>query len=496
MNYELLIKRQFAGLAEPHLVKSFCGSIRKTKRTLAFDSTLYDMMKKYAADPLLLEEVRGYINSVKFDKIVGEYDQLEEQFEKFSGTNHPPFSWNENFKKAKAFLRSRLDVNLNRGRKLYRTRTDLFNDEQLKSLFKVRGTHSGFEYLMTGMRSKDELFKNGYSLEFQRRLPLWLEQGHVGYPILPGTRLQPKGVFSNGEEAVKLRLIGMVSTGQVLLEKQYADPFQHLLAQSGLYAGIPEHQIASIVRQRGFVAHATSIDYSSFDQTISDWLIHEAFDLIFESFQESDRNTKMERTIRNSFIKKSYIDGHGDLVYSEKGVPSGSAFTQIVGSLVNCLVVFTYLAKMKVLETSHVIAMGDDNLIHTMDELDAEDMSSYIKKNFGLIVNPDETSQYKPREFPEFLSRVWHDYFASRDPKMIYFKMILAEKFRPYSQGKAVPEGIIASYHTTYRANVLKWLKLSDFQKDFPRYADPSTASFRNSKFLTGAMAYRINYLE
>jgi len=92
-----------------------------------------------------------------------------------------------------------------------------------------------------------------------------------------------------------------------------------------------------------------TLDWSSFDSTIPVWLIHEAFDVIWSTYtfpSESIRK-KFEpvfKYIKNYFIHTPIMLSDGVVWQKSHGIPSGSSFTQLVGSIVNILVTRTLLA--------------------------------------------------------------------------------------------------------------------------------------------------------
>lgn len=458
-------------------LEAYRKRLRNSNRHLVYDDVMFDFMVEqgYAAKSQDFIEMRDYINKVKFDEITVGYDELIPQFKAFEADNPTYRGWMKSYRQAKQWLFDKIKSKLRFP--LKRMQMETFDYRQVGNTFRG-SSHPGYEFAIFNVRTKADLFSNDTFLRFWHSRREEVEkQHHVGLPLIPATRIQPKGIFSEGKESVKHRLVAMVSTSQLIYEAMYSKPMTQALKASSMYAGLSDNTLRNIITARGSRRYATSIDYSSFDASVPNWVLHDVFDVIFELFEPSSRNHTFEKVIRNSFINKVYDGGPTGRIYSQRGIPSGSNFTQIVGTMANLLIMATYLFSIGE-EKFDLLAMGDDNLIHTYEPLDTKAMAAYIAYNFDMKVNPDETTQHEPGEPPSFLSRQWLEIGPTRPVEEIVFKLLLTERFRPYGRENLGPEVVIRSYELVYPGNKHKWLNVRAYREDFRKTASLPLEAF------------------
>jgi hypothetical protein len=282
----------------------------------------------------------------------------------------------------------------------------------------------------------------------------------------------------------------MVDLMQIILELKYAKPVQKLMSSSFMYAGGKDPSLISSIisnyRNRNKVWW--SIDYSGFDMSISSWLIEDAFAILKKLFLNVD--DEEWNIIVNDFVHKDFIVNEG-VVHSDKGVPSGSMFTQIIDSIVNCVVVTTYFNSIN--SKCDMIAMGDDNLIFSNEKLDLlDDLSSYLNKNFGLSTSAEKSSKGTFRQYPEFLSRFWRIDGQWRHPYLLISRLLFPERYRDYS-GDIGPEHVIFAFILTYRLGMGELMDVWRFTQDYPISRD-FVANRVDSKYLPGAATHIREY--
>lgn len=411
-----------------------------------------------------------------------------EALSRFGEQNHPSFQWNVNYQKAKKVLIENFS-------RLRLSEITYHDDASMISVLPKTDTHSGFSYLITGKKEKGENLNNIYRRyvdeeRMARRL------GSFNKPILPGCRTQGSGAFNElgertGDCKHKTRVISMVDMFVIFAELKYALPIQQAMANMDMYAGGKDpRQISSIITyMRQKYGYFISLDYSHFDQSISDWLIYDAFDVVKSAFTSVDE--ELFRVIVDDFIHKNFVHSDG-VLYSRKGVPSGSMFTQIIDSVVNVLMVTTYLNSFGT--SGEMIVMGDDNLLYTKDRISVEAIASYITKNFGVTVNPDKTSHNDSSCDPEFLSREWRYNGQWRESNTVISKMLYPERYRNYRSGKASPVMVLFAYILTYPLTMGKIMDVSRFLSDNPNLRKDYIFDIVDSRYLPGGLAYIRDY--
>lgn len=411
-----------------------------------------------------------------------------EGLKRFSLPNHPSFQWNQNYQSAKSQL-------LDKFSSLRLSELTYDGDDSIKEALPKLDTHSGFTYLETGYKYKGENLDNIYE-RYMLEEKIARECGSFNKPILPGCRTQGSGAFDEfgnetGDCKHKTRVISMIDMMQIIAELKFAAPIQKALAEMSCYAGGKDPRSISriIAGMRGKYYYFLSLDYSAFDQSISDWLIYDAFDILKSAFINIDE--ELYSVIVKDFIHKNFITADG-VIYARKGVPSGSMFTQIIDSIVNILMVTTYLNSIGT--SGDMIVMGDDNLLYVKDEVSVEAISSYITKNFGVVTNSDKTSFGQRKDDPEFLSRVWRNNGQWREPHTVVAKVLYPERYRNYKKGDVDADMVLYAYILTYPLTMPQIMNVDAFMLDHPNLQRSYILEKVDYRYLPGGLAFIRDY--
>lgn len=340
--------------------------------------------------------------------------------------------------------------------------------------------HSGLEKstssgaIARGSKGKNWETIRSVALKMQTQILSGKPFNQIWIPAMPFHRSQLHDLVLNGKfnpnYVEKDRLIWGVDASTVLLEACYARPLIEWTKDGWFnYAGGKQPQVL-----RSYIAHSTfrrnywySTDYSKFDQTIPDWLIHDCFNVVRSLYDPSE--WRMLNWIEYNFINTKLVIPGGLVVQVHKGIPSGSYFTQIIGSMANELMMLTYLASRELnysdTQAEHLVedklsmdgnyrsdlrmfTMGDDNLFFYTDKLDLNDLASYVHHVFGVKINADKTVQgrFDP---PKFLSRYWLSGGEDRDQLEMMLQLVLPERRRQYKN--YTPYDILFSLWYTFR---------------------------------------------
>jgi len=123
---------------------------------------------------------------------------------------------------------------------------------------------------------------------------------------------------------------------------------------------------------------AMSLDWSEFDVNVPKWMIEDAFSIIEGTinFKEMSDDNKIIR-FKNSnarkyrkawnwlkwnFIHTKIMDFDGTMYHKNHGIPSGSFFTQLVGSVVN-MIACHFLMSLSGVKIQKERYLGDDSLL-------------------------------------------------------------------------------------------------------------------------------------
>ena len=368
-------------------------------------------------------------------------------------------------------------------------------------------THAGWSYIITGKRHKGEYVENlllDY-LEEERKARL---HGSFNKPILIGIRTQSGTPYDNEtgelvcdmiekvEDLKKSRLVSMEDIFYVLAENKWAKPLQNKIGRVGWYSGGKNDGSinSDIQMNRAMKRYWISLDYSKYDQSIPAWLIREAFDIVRAAFNPEFHDEELFKIIREDFINKVFIWAD-DIFESHKGVPSGSAFTQIIDSIVNRLMIDTYFASKGIEPSQYVMAiMGDDNLVFCTTKLDKADIESYLSYMFGITMNAAKADDGEREDDPKYLSRIWRRNGVYRNPKVLIAKLLYPERFREYDRIGFLPTMVLSSFADTFPLGVLEFVDMTEFKA--AQLEESRLMADSNKTYLSGLEAYRQHYSE
>lgn len=326
--------------------------------------------------------------------------------------------------------------------------------EELADLFTRLDTSAGYLGKVTGKSKKGDNVEECFQC-VQRIVSDPTSAPYPPFCVEYRTQLT-KLIGSDGSinrmATAKTRSIENPSMEVVAVERIFAQPLQEFFNRISWYAGgFNGEEIQSLVRNytRSTNFHLT-IDYSKFDCSIPKWLIRDAFSIVWQLFGY-DRSHPLCRWIENGFIHGKIAMYDGTFRAKQCGVPSGSAFTSMIDSLCNRIIVESYLVKRDLLEmVPYTLIMGDDNILHSYCELDRIDVSAFIRQHYAIEVNPDKCSGGTKRQDPEFLSRTWTSAGATRNIREVVAKLVHPERWRDYRKKGMRPELIIYGLYWVY----------------------------------------------
>lgn len=400
---------------------------------------------RYNFGATIIDELRSAVKDDRVTKMFKNTKVTNSSFEHFLGSDKPNFVWNKNFRAASALLEKTLVKKMEP--------TIFQNQDELLESFSNKHASSGHIGLGSKADNIEEVWdryvhlresiSNGnepktLALSFHRaQISSYIKDGHLSLDTIK----------------YKDRLVWGIDAATVSVESQFAIPFiRHMMENCNWYAGGKSSEdLGRMINKFTRTRYWYSLDFSQFDQTVPAWLIRHAFYLIGKCFG-AEWNTQL-KWICNNFINTQIVLLGGQVVEKHRGIPSGSNFTQAVGSICNALVILSYLFSISGesdpsrLETAvlrkmgsaspydmSMFTMGDDNLFFYDDELDIHSLSTYVENNFGMKVHPDKTdfglNLDSTRRAPSFLKREWRKSGAYRNPLEIMVNTVHPERDR------------------------------------------------------------------
>lgn len=478
--------------AQTKRLKNYAKQLSTDRDRVMFDKFVLRVLRKYRKKGANLMDVLSYLNSIGFSQANYTYKQIEDQLDRFLEGDHKDFRWNKFYQEQKAAM-------LKEFASWQLSQVEYHDDDDIRNVLPKHDTHAGFEYILTGVKNKGEYMTDGVAAQYLEKERLAKEEGSFNNIIMIGTRTQASGAFDKdndykytGTYKKKSRLVSMVRLWLILAECKFARPLQERLGYTNWYAGGKDdnHIHQCIITMRKDMPHSVTIDYSHYDQSISSWLIRDAFEIMEAAFVKHNFDRELFHIIREDMVHKYFIDGKGKLRESWKGVCSGSMFTQLVDSIVNRLMIGTYMRSRSI--QFNCLIMGDDNLIYSREKVNVEDLCSYLFYNFGIETNPDKCSTTEGIEAPEFLSRTWTFEGVWRHPNELISKILFPERFRDYRNG-ADANLIIYAYCLSFPLGMKQLMDVEAFVRDNALEREILRNS-KKRKYLSGLMRYRLDY--
>lgn len=264
---------------------------------------------------------------------------------------HP--SWNA----AKQHVRSRLMG--------YRHTVHAISVDSIDQVSWKMSTAAGYGY--SGLKGDGDNYRKARSIAY--RIANEVIEGHHleelanSTPDVAFTRTQLSEIVLKQ----KVRQVWGAAFHNILLEGLYAQPIIELFQSIGSFYYMGEDPIMGVpalidvlFRDHDFVI---SLDWSDFDSTVQIWEIDHAFgilkDLLIFPTKEGG---KVFDFIVDLFKFRLVLAPTGDIFQKDVGIPSGSYFTNIIGSIVNYTRI-SYLFHRLVGRMPDGYAQGDDSLV-------------------------------------------------------------------------------------------------------------------------------------
>lgn len=397
-----------------------------------------------------VEQLREAAKDKSLTKQFYHYDATVGNFYHFldQTVERPDFRYNENFKVATTYLRRMLKIcNLQPAK--------LESVDDLENIWTNKSSSAGAIGMGTKDANKLECFEA--AMRIKGKIKTGVPFSEIWIPCTVGHRSQLGGLVKDGKYSgsfkMKDRLVFVSDGGSVTVEGQYAKPLIKYLSSSwyGYSGGDKPTELREKIYTSKIDKYFVSTDYEKFDQCIQSWLIKECFSIIKEFFDV--KYHKEIDWICYNFINTWIILPGCDILQKHRGIPSGSNFTQVVGSMANALMMLTYLSsrckvgsiseKLSYVESElsqnyHVnhydtmFIMGDDNLCFTKTKIDLDSMSKYVWRFFGVKINVEKTVTSDMVKEPEYLKREWRYGGEYRDILELAINMTHPEHNRDY----------------------------------------------------------------
>jgi hypothetical protein len=212
----------------------------------------------------------------------------------------------------------------------------------------------------------------------------------------------------------KTRLVWIYPAEMLIVEGLWAPvmyrSFQSLPNSPLLYGKSSQRLYTEWIAGQREGEYLHGLDFSAFDTSVPAWLIHVAFSVLHRNVEwmtwrgtpTTKRSRQKWRNVWDGmkwyFINTPILMPDGRMFRKRKGVPSGSWFTQLVGSVVNDILV-NYLCLCQGMEARSLKVLGDDSAFRNarkMDLLIAQSDADAV----GMTLKPEKCDvKQEPTDF-------------------------------------------------------------------------------------------------
>lgn len=305
-------------------------------------------------------------------------------------------------------------------------------------------------------KKKGEVLKGGYTFDKSR----------VGQdPCVAYYRTQSRqnadGVFS-----AKVRLVWGFPLEQTILEGQYARSAitAVMRTKSPYVLGLRKSQIAAKLCAFKWAPLVGSFDWSKFDSSVPKQLISLAFQIIRGWFVDESVDETEWNAITKYFLNTPILMPDGRVYFGKTGgIPSGSYFTGLVGSICNLLLI-EYLVREQGSCIRDVLVMGDDSVVSMNQELDLKRMGKVARMHFGMELHPEKQRYTRYDHDLEFLSHIWKSGRPERPVEVSRAKAVYSE--RGWAKGDSVHQLRLNRLASLYGDNPRFWPEIKDWFRD------------------------------
>jgi hypothetical protein len=303
--------------------------------------------------------------------------------------------------------------------------------QELKPFIHLMNASGAPEY-----RKKGEAWEAGIKLA--NRI---VREGAFPHPCTAYHRVQ------HHEGGPRDRLVWGFPLAMTILEGRFARPLivTFLSRKTPMCFGLTKLGIASRLRSIMNHEYQYGLDYSKFDASVSERLIHMAFDIIKTWF--SHEYAHQLYLIEDYFINTPIVMPDGNIYVKHRGVPSGSYFTQLVDSIVNFFSLhYMYLRLYgRLMDSRNLLVLGDDSVFGCKHHIELR-RASQVLKELGLTMNPEKVSSNLDGEAIHFLGHTWADSLPHRQASEVAKRMVFPERWRDFGGLSQVEYAVKRSY--------------------------------------------------
>lgn len=247
-------------------------------------------------------------------------------------------------------------------------------------------------------------------------------------PFLAGRRVQ------HGELVPKGRLVWMASLATTVLATTYSKRcYEGVVGRTCFAFGETYRDVgAAVTAMQSRKRFVYGLDFSAFDASIPARVIDDAFGILKTHLSmDADQAEMLDRLI-SDFIHSRIVLPDGTMWRVHRGVPSGSAFTSLVDSVANLIILQYIWIRLTghELDVNDVKVLGDDSIVASNWYLSMSEVTK-VASELGMVLNPKSERVSLGGRVP-FLGHEWKCGRPRRDPQELAKRLAFPEHWNRF----------------------------------------------------------------
>nr|QDH87090.1 MAG: RNA-dependent RNA polymerase [Partitiviridae sp.] len=159
--------------------------------------------------------------------------------------------------------------------------------------------------------------------------------GRIGFdPYVAYRRIQ------HGSSGPKGRLVWGSPLATTILAASFAKAaYKGLIRRHCFSYGYQKAEVGAFISEfQAVTKRVYCLDFSGFDSSVPAFIIGDAFEIVRTHLEMDDEETDLFYRLTNDFIHSRIVLPDASIYQKHRGIPSGSPFTSIVGSICNLLI--------------------------------------------------------------------------------------------------------------------------------------------------------------
>lgn len=225
--------------------------------------------------------------------------------------------------------------------------------------------------------------------------------------------------IQHGASAPKGRLVWGSPLPTTILASAFAKPaYASLRAKRCFAYGRGKYSQGAVVSElQARFKRVYTLDFSGFDASVPAQVIDDAFGILKTHLDLSGEEKRTLDRLIHDFIHARIVLSDCSMWQKHRGIPSGSPFTSLIGSIANLLILNYIWIRLtgRALDEHQVMVLGDDSIIATNSNPSMQAIAQAAGE-LGMVVSPDKSEVATLGQRVHFLGHYWKNGRPYRDP--------------------------------------------------------------------------------